>query len=75
MIQAAKPEPIDDAPRDGTWIFLIGRTLDEPAGICAFWAQASMGADDAGWYASEAANSPVTAYGFEPTHFLRVVWP
>ena len=57
-------QPIESAPKDETWIILYGDHLGEPHGCIAFWSP------DGGWFDSEAASKPVTAFGWTPTHWM-----
>lgn len=58
--------PMDTAPRDESWVLLefanAGGFCSESGFCIAFW---STG-EDPGWYDSEAASKPVTAFGDEP---------
>jgi hypothetical protein len=58
------PQLIDTAPKDETWVILLGQQNGEPHGCVAFWSP------DGGWYDSEAASNPVTAFGWQPTHWM-----
>lgn len=53
------------APRDGTWIWLYGELFGEPHGHLGFWDE-----DSRDWYDSEAASNSLTAFGWNPTHWL-----
>jgi hypothetical protein len=58
-------QTIDSALKDETWVELYGPLHGEPHGCIAFWSTC----ESPGWYDSEAASKPVTAYGWEPTHW------
>lgn len=56
---------IASAPKDETWLILLGSWLDEPCGRVGFWSEESQD-----WFDSEAASHSLTAFGWHPTHWM-----
>lgn len=65
-------QPIETAPKDETWIWLFGELSGEPQGRLGFWAESG---DWAGWFDSEIAPHTLTAWGWQPTHWMPFVSP
>ncbi len=60
-------QPIETAPKDETWILLYGDWNGEPRVNLGFWGGYTD--DDKDWSDSECASHPLTAFGWQPTHW------
>lgn len=66
---------IETAPKDESWVMLVGPLHGEPHGCIAFWSEDDSLPGGGGWFESEAAGNPVADEYWRPTHWMPYTPP
>lgn len=68
-------QPIETAPKDGSWALLLTDRNGEPYACAAFWSDSADDPEDHGWYSSECASHKATDFGDEFVQWMPLPDP